>query len=63
MILLALFIALIPIGISVLLFFLAVNYIFKLRQRQNEEFLTELGYVVRDSVRDALNMHDVSRRK
>lgn len=63
MTLLVLFIALITIAVPVLLFFLAVSYVFRLRQRQNEAFLAELSFVVRDSVLDALNMQSASRKK
>lgn len=47
MILIALLIVLIPVLISVLLFFLAVHYVFRLRKKQNDEFIVDLVNALR----------------
>lgn len=50
------------IVIPALIVWLFIKYVFYLRKRQNDEFLDNLGYVVRDAVRDALEERDIGKR-
>ena len=48
--------------IPALLVLFVIRYIFNLRQRQNDEFLDALGYVVHDAVLDALKDNESAKR-
>lgn len=50
------------IVIPALIVWLVIKYIFHLRQRQNDLFLDDLGYVVRDAVSDALTDRDNTKK-
>lgn len=52
------FLLVIDLVIPAIVVWLVIKYIFHLRQRQNDQFLDDLGYVVRDAVSDALENRD-----
>ena len=48
--------------IPAIVIWFVIRYIFYLRQKQNDQFLDDLGYVVHDAVLDALKDSESSKR-